>query len=532
MMADRPLEAIRTSVCIIGAGPAGLTLATRLAGMAIDVVVLEAGPSEVEESYASGAQILRSSPRDYDLEATRAAGCGGTARMWSVQTPLGGPRVRFRSLDRHDVEGRTWVTAPAWPIDYTELERWYVTARQLSGLPDGEPDPPMDDPLVRATAQRLRCATFELPSRAVFLDTLPGQLTRSPRVRVLFRHRATELNWSDGSERVTSVVARSGDGNSVIRVEAGVTVLAGGAVSNAALLLAETQAGRWGGGLSGQVGVGFMEHPHFRAGLLIPADDRLLTRPPVYEFSQRDGQVVERRYSFDPDVEGERGLLRANFKLDRVPWSRAAGDLAYGSPDSPAIMALRQLRSGDRDSRAVWSSIGSLAGLRSVARHGSARIRYAASRRRDDVFLVTAITEQLRSPRSQVLLKDDRAGDGRSARVHLRLGPDDFAAMFRSVDALGDELKVAGIGRLRPLITPDEAPPSLGWGHHHMGTTVMSARGETGVVDPDLRVHGVANLYVAGSSVFPTGGHANPTLTIVALACRLAAHLRRRGVES
>ena len=63
--------------------------------------------------------------------------------------------------------------------------------------------------------------------------------------------------------------------------------------------------------------------------------------------------------------------------------------------------------------------------------------------------------------------------------------------------------------------------------YHHLGTTRMSASPATGVVDRDCRVHGVDNLYVAGGSVFPTGGYANPTLTVVALALRLADRLRQ-----
>jgi choline dehydrogenase-like flavoprotein len=65
-------------------------------------------------------------------------------------------------------------------------------------------------------------------------------------------------------------------------------------------------------------------------------------------------------------------------------------------------------------------------------------------------------------------------------------------------------------------------------GKHHIGTTRMHADPKQGVVDPDCRIHGLANLYVAGSSVFPTSGYANPTLTIVALALRLADHLKVR----
>ncbi len=67
----------------------------------------------------------------------------------------------------------------------------------------------------------------------------------------------------------------------------------------------------------------------------------------------------------------------------------------------------------------------------------------------------------------------------------------------------------------------------MDWGNHHMGTTRMSADPKLGVVDANSRVHGIGNLYVAGSSVFPTYGASNPTLNLVALTLRLAAHLRR-----
>jgi choline dehydrogenase-like flavoprotein len=90
-------------------------------------------------------------------------------------------------------------------------------------------------------------------------------------------------------------------------------------------------------------------------------------------------------------------------------------------------------------------------------------------------------------------------------------------------------VREAGVGHLDPAF-PDE--PSA-WrrategGMHHMGTTRMHVAPQHGVVDESSRVHGTTNLFVAGSSVFPSGGYANPTLTIVALALRLGDHLRR-----
>jgi choline dehydrogenase-like flavoprotein len=108
-------------------------------------------------------------------------------------------------------------------------------------------------------------------------------------------------------------------------------------------------------------------------------------------------------------------------------------------------------------------------------------------------------------------------------RHEQHAGPDDRSE-------LGAEVGHAGLGRLLLLIDEDEEswPDDLSGGYHLMGTTRMSADPRTGVVDADCRVHGMDNLYVAGSSVFADGGSGTPTLTIVALALRLADHLKMR----
>ena len=87
----------------------------------------------------------------------------------------------------------------------------------------------------------------------------------------------------------------------------------------------------------------------------------------------------------------------------------------------------------------------------------------------------------------------------------------------------------AGIGRVQILFDEEgsEWPDDLAGGFHHMGTTRMHDDPKQGVVDADCRVHGISNLYVAGSSVFPTGGSSNPTMMIVTLALRLAEHLKQ-----
>jgi choline dehydrogenase-like flavoprotein len=131
------------------------------------------------------------------------------------------------------------------------------------------------------------------------------------------------------------------------------------------------------------------------------------------------------------------------------------------------------------------------------------------------------------NPASTLTLTDERCELGlRRMQLDWQLHPADFDSAYALFGALAEELGSAGLGRSR-LTNPDSAEvrKNVAGACHHLGTTRMAAHSEDGVVDPDLKVYGTANLYVASSSVFPRYGYANPTLTIIALAVRLARHL-------
>jgi choline dehydrogenase-like flavoprotein len=133
------------------------------------------------------------------------------------------------------------------------------------------------------------------------------------------------------------------------------------------------------------------------------------------------------------------------------------------------------------------------------------------------------------NPDSRIRLGTERDALGiRRAELHWALSPIDHFSVIRTLELIGAEVGRLGIGRVQVLLDDDDDawPDDLAGGWHHMGTTRMSEDPTRGVVDADLKVHGIDNLYVAGSSVFPTAGSGTPTMTIVALALRLAEHLR------
>lgn len=143
------------------------------------------------------------------------------------------------------------------------------------------------------------------------------------------------------------------------------------------------------------------------------------------------------------------------------------------------------------------------------------------------------MSEQAPNRASRITLGSRRDKLGRPvARLDWRLTELDRRSIRRSQELVGDAFADAGLGRLIKRFGEERPPTIMGGGFHHIGTTRMGTDPDSSVVDPDGRVHGVENFYVAGMSIFPTAGYANPTMTVVALAVRLAHHLRAGSARS
>jgi choline dehydrogenase-like flavoprotein len=310
-------------------------------------------------------------------------------------------------------------------------------------------------------------------------------------------------------------------------------VLAAGGIENPRLLLLSRSARPEGiGNRHDLVGRFFMDHHNVRSGFLVPASGRLLDAASLYDLRLVRGTPVMAKLRIAERVARAERLLNAAVRLEP---GRASNRIR-------AVGALRRARreglTGGRQAAALARDVVAdaprlvLAGLRTLAPrsrrglYGWSELR--AKRWRFDGFHVEIQVEHAPDPANRVLLGEDRDPLGLPrAAIRWRWSDVDLASLRRVQAILADECARAGIGRLE--LPPADAPPEVtapGGIHHHMGTTRMHPDERQGVVDADCRVHGVPNLFVAGSSVFPTGGYANPTLTIVALAIRLADHLK------
>ncbi len=471
---------IETDICIVGAGAAGISLALELAGSPLRVALLESGGLEAEPETQALYRGRVFGRRYFSLDTARTRRFGGSTNCWQgICAPL----------SPLDFEAREWVVNSGWPFSAEELEPFYVRARRICGLPS-EPASP--------SGEGASALPFEGPAiETRLLDVHPrrfGQdhrhaVTRARNVRTYLHANVIEIETPSDGGRITSVRVATLEGGR-FSVRARWFVLATGAIENARLLLASNRIRSAGiGNEHDWVGRNFMEHPHVVAAVFLPsyADLSLdLYEPP-------GGQT--------PASMAVLGLSEATQRSERLM--------------SAFIRPVSQADLPDFE-RALASVVGDIDNRRG----GPAQ--------RAHFFLGQC--EQAPNPSSRVRLIEQRDALG-MPRVQLewRLSDVDQRSLRRSHEILARELGRAGLGRLQLLLSefaPDW-PEDLGGGRHHMGTTRMSDDPERGVVDRNARVHSVSNLFVAGSSVFPTSGAVGPTLTLVALAIRLADQLKQ-----
>jgi choline dehydrogenase-like flavoprotein len=485
---------LEVPVCVVGAGAAGITLTRRLAQRGISTVLLEAGGEEREEKTQSLYKGRIAGSPYFELHHTRLRYFGGSTNHWTGWC---------RRLEPIDFEARPWLRYGQWPIGFDELGPYYQPAHEICDLGPveysaeywtqrtGQSALPLDPELATTAFWQ-----FSTPTR--FAKKYGEEIREATSVQAYLHANVVDIEPNKHGSRVERVRVKTLSGHEIF-VRPRVLVLAGGAIENARLLLASTQGNPAGlGNRHDVVGRYFMEHPHANIGAL------LTTVPPseleLYDDIYRLGE--------DAPPPAVRGALT-------VPPAvmRKEGLMGFSAALEPKLR-LPPL------GRELTAGVEQL--LRDLQRVEPER-----------TYQLYLRCEQAPRPDSRVLLdqKVDALGMRRAA-LDWRLDRDSIASMKRSMELVAAAIGKAGLGRIYSFFHANDELRSGAWpaftgGHHHMGTTRMGHDPEVSVVDGNCRVHGIDNLYVAGSSVFTTGGFGNPTLTIVALALRLGDHLER-----
>jgi choline dehydrogenase-like flavoprotein len=524
-------ECLDADVCIVGGGVAGLVLAGELQPAGLRVLVLEGG-GETEDDATNDLSRGENAGRAYDqLTAARHRRLGGGSNLWDIELGEGQVGPRLRALDAIDFEKRDWVPHSGWPFGKEHLDPFYREAHRLLRL--GEPDSEAEawsDPSVTPPfplrADRVRSTVFQFARRELFFEEFYRRLLGSPNVTVVLHANVTGLEQEAPGSRVTHARVATLSGKR-FRVAARTFVLAAGGTENPRLLLSSTSASPNGvGNEHDQVGRFFMEHPHFRPGWIVPRSRRQLGQAQFYRIHRVRGVPVMAKLAIAEQA------LRAERLLNYCCALRPRFEAV-----TPGIHSLSALRGGNDHAgqasrrRLAADLAGNLGGVLGYALDRA--YQKVGGPERPNVFRLSAMTEQAPNPESRVTLSFERDALGeRRVRLEWRLSPPDIESIGSAGRILEEEVRRAGLGRMVSALDSEGMPPRIVGGWHHMGTTRMHEDPRHGVVDADCRVHGAPNLFVAGSSVFPTSGYANPTLTIVALALRLARHLRERPGET
>lgn len=488
-------------VCIIGAGPAGISVARELARSGAHVVVLESGGLAEDTLHQDRIQQLNDGTIVGDayagLRATRYRAAGGTVNAWN--TEVGGTAgAKYVPLDPWDLAGGRDASVPGWPFDYATLKPYYDRAQDLCRLASLSYEATHWQSSGRAAfslpaASLLTSRIYQFGQGRVFTVDYVNEFLANQNVTLCTYSTVVEL-IRDSDGRVARALARITTGEGTLTVAARYFVLATGAIENARLLLT-AQAEEAAPAFAGREWIGrcFMEHPRDMSLSLVPSSRDVIRAASFYDaHAAAAGAVVCGRLALTRDAAASQRL--PNFSITLLP------DTAR-----PGILGRALQRIGWAADRRGYGWSADPAPWKWLSR-----------------FRLLVNMEQRPHPENRVVLANERDALGvPQAALHWKWSSEEQNEWQRTRSMIATEIEAAGLGKIEADGDPKPDPNA----HHHAGTTRMSEEPRWGVVDRDGRVHGTPNLYVSGASVFPTAGYANPTLTIVALAIRLGEHL-------
>lgn len=511
--AELPAE-IEASVCIVGAGAAGITLARTLAKTTSDVVLIESGGFSIEgptQQLFSGKQL---GIEYYNLSSCRLRYFGGTTNHWSGYC---------RANDQIDYEGRPELGLPSWPVNHDDLAQYIAEAGEFLDVKSEHFDP---EALLRSKnidvheladgeTESLETKVFQFANNLRFGTVYRDEMANAKNLRTYLHLNLLHVELSQDARSVTHIDCGTLEGKKV-RVKAKYFVLCTHAIENARILLTSNNVATAGiGNEFDHVGRYFMDHTHFFASR-IKASDRF---PLIYNRHYAEKFGLNVNLSFDDNFTRQNSLLQYYCRFNPIP------------PLSEAISAAGRLGDG-------FMEPGSVGYLEDVMRVVSdplsvaeaVRWTFVRNTENPTYFEMEHRLEQAPNRDSRVVISDRRDKLGSLiADLDWRLNEHDIRSFEVGQQKIAEELERIGYGTVelekidRPLVE------SRIKGHYHqIGTTRMSAVPSQGVVDNECKVHGVENLYIGGSSVFPTAGYSGPTMMIVAFALRLCDHLEGR----
>jgi choline dehydrogenase-like flavoprotein len=506
---------IDTDVCIVGAGAAGITLAREFIDQPFRVCLLESGGLEFDKDTQSLYKGQNLGLSYFPLEVARLRYFGGTTNHWDGWC---------RPLDAIDFEARDAVPYSGWPFDKSHLDPFYERAQSICKL-----GPYMYDvknwetpntPQLRFASDRVITTIFQHSPPVRFGKIYRDEVVGARNISTFLYANVVDIETTHTAQSITRLRVACLQGTK-FWVAARLYILAAGGIENARLLLLSSKV--QSAGLGNQydlVGRFFMEHPHLESGLFLPSDSQISVA--LYDALRLNNARISGVLSLSPETLRNERLLNFSALLQPKSWSEVSEGVS-----SLRVIA-RAFRSRTIPDEFLKHLRNVIADIDDVTTAAYRQWRKKGIRPIELLSLYNR-TEQAPNPDSRVTLTEERDALGTNrVRLNWQLSAIDKRSIRRAHEIISQELGRAGLGRFKITLDDDDNAWSalLIGGGHHMGTTRMHVDPKNGVVNENSQVHGISNLFIAGSSVFPTSGYANPTLTIVALAVRLADYVK------
>ena len=509
-------QELSCDVCIVGAGAAGLAIASEMLASRLRIVLLESGGMDHEPATQALYDVDISGLPHAGATQGRFRVCGGSTTKWGGQA---------LPLMPSDFESRDWVSNSGWPLTFAELDSYYARANRFLLVDAMNLDtdlfaylktrPPAFD------SRRLWYHFSKWSPKPNLREQYLPRINSSNRCTLLLHANVTDIDLDNNFHRVSCIQVRSLHGQAAT-VKARAFVICAGGIETARLLLANNRQQPSGiGNDHGLVGRFFQDHPNAAVGWLKTPDPGRAQR--FFNVFHKNRLKYSVRCTATSLWQREHKTLNASMGMMFVQ-------------DNPVLQNLKDVygairaRQFDRETfRKMFGAATHPSDAFSPAWHYLARGRSFSPGAKLQICLTS---EQEPNPESRILLSDktDALGIPR-ANVRWKLTELTRYSLQQFAQVLSEEFLRVGLGEIefKSWFRDDWATwqNHLTDQYHHMGTTRMNDSPQQGVVDRDCRVHGLSNLYIGSSSVFPTSGHSNPTLTILALCMRLADQLKR-----
>jgi choline dehydrogenase-like flavoprotein len=511
---DGPSE-LSADVCIVGSGAAGLALASEMLGSR-NTIILESGALDHEPPTQALYDVDVSGLPHPGSTQGRFRICGGSTTKW------GGQALPLMSSD---FETREWIPYSGWPISADELSPYYARAHRFLFLDQMNFDTDLfrhlrtAPPAINQDTLWYHFSKWS-PTPNIRERYIPG-IRAATRSTLLFHANVIAIDLTPSCDRVRKIHVRSFNGRTAA-IHAREFVLCTGGIETPRLLLAnDSQQPNGIGNQYDLVGRFFQDHPSATIGYLKHPDPLAAQR--LFNVFHKAGLKYSVRCTATP------GWQRDHRTLNISMGSTLEYDDSFLQDLKAAYLAARQthiLEAASKAIRAARHPRSAISPVWHFLRHRRTFVPNARLR-------IGLTSEQEPNPESRILLSPAKDALGmRRANVRWKLTDLTIQTIRGFANSLSHEFQRTGLGsiELDSWLNDDSADwtAHVTDQYHHIGTTRMHRSPRCGVVDPNCKVHSVSNLYIGSSAVFPTSGHSNPTLTIIALTIRLADHLKTK----